>query len=45
MLDTTINIQIVLQYKHYTSSYVYCVSNSVKGVQDKSTWDIVSQNE
>ena len=21
------------------------VSNSVKGVQDKSTWDIVSQNE
>ena len=28
-----------------TTRYLDLVSNSVKGVQDKSTWDIVSQNE
>ena len=32
-----------LQKKVYILLYIY-KTNSVKGVQDKSTWDIVSQN-
>ena len=37
-------IIIFIDVRFYTYS-CYGNSNSVKGVQDKSTWDIVSQNE
>ena len=44
-LVTLLRINNINDKLQQFTANIVCTLNSVKGVQDKSTWDIVSQNE